>query len=380
MISLQHHLTNDRQFRIQLIICFSVFILFFSCREKEPKIPEKDDILIQGKHFSIPENNPVLKKIVTESVTEQDYSISITSAGAIETIPTNYAEIASPFSGRVIRSFVSIGQRVHAGAPVFEILSPGYSSVQKDHADALNEVKLAEKNYRRQQDLVRHGVGIQKELDEAETEYKNKKASLASISSALNAYNSKGSGSTLIIKAPISGEIISNKTVTGQYLREDSEPLVVIAELSKIWISGAVKEKDIRFIHTGDPVSVKVNTYPDMPITGTVYHINGLVDEATRSISVLIQCDNPDRKLKPGMFAAVTYSSETKKSIAIPAGALMQQGDRQYVWIRTGRNEFTKRTVVPGETSEKTVQISSGLRPGDIIITQGGIYMPDIKP
>ncbi|KMQ65861.1 cation transporter [Chryseobacterium angstadtii] len=358
---------------------FFILPFFLSCHEKKTEPQQKETFIIRKNHVIIADNDPVLKKIITETVSEQEYSNSIISAGTIETIPNNYAEIASPFSGRVIRSFVNIGQSVKAGSPVFEILSPGYSSVQKEYSDALNDARLAEKNYKRQQDLVKHGVGIQKELEETETEYKNKKTSLANAASTLNAYNSKGSGGTYIIKAPISGEIISNRIVSGQYLKEDSEPVVIIAELSKVWITGAVKEKDIRFISPGDPVSVKVNTYPDMEITGKVYHISELVDEETRSIKVLIQCDNPQRKLKPGMFAAVTYSAGTEKAVVIPSGALMQEGDHQYVWIKTGRNEFVKQIVSPGSTYEKTIRITSGLKPGDIIMTQGGIYMPDTK-
>lgn len=366
-------------FAMKTLFLSPILIFMISCHDKKNEPQQKETFRIEGNHVTITDHNPVLKKILTETVTEQEYSNEITSAGTIETIPNNYAEIASPFSGRVIRSFVNIGQSVRAGSPVFEILAPGYSSVQKDYSDALNDVRLAEKNYKRQQDLVRHGVGIQKELEEAETEYQNKKTSLSNASSTLNAYNSKGSGGTYMIKAPISGEIISSKIVTGQYLKEDSEPVVTVAELSKVWIAGSVKEKDIRFISQGDPVSVKVNTYPDMEITGKVYHISELVDEDTRSIKVLIQCDNPQRKLKPGMFAAVTYSAGTEKAVVIPAGALMQQGDQQYIWIKTGVSSFTKRIVIPGNTSEKNVRIRSGLKPGDIIMVQGGIYMPDTK-
>lgn len=366
-------------FAMKTLFLFPILILMISCHDKKTEPQQKETFRIEGNHVTITDNNPVLKKILTETVTEQEYSSAITSAGTIETIPNNYAEIASPFSGRVIRSFVNIGQSVRAGSPIFEILAPGYSSVQKDYSDALNDVRLAEKNYKRQQDLVKHGVGIQKELEEAETEYQNKKTSLSNASSTLNAYNSKGSGGTYMIKAPISGEIISSKIVTGQYLKEDSEPVVTVAELSKVWITGSVKEKDIRFISQGDPVSVKVNTYPDMKITGKVYHISELVDEDTRSIKVLIQCDNPQRKLKPGMFAAITYSAGTEKAVVIPSGALMQQGDQQYTWIKTGVSSFTKRIVIPGNTSEKKVRIRSGLQPGDIIMIQGGIYMPDTK-
>lgn len=352
-----------------------------SCKNPKSETLQDHDLRIKNDRVTVPENNPVFKKIKTQPVIEQEHSDGVVSAGTIQAIPNHYAEIASPFSGRITQSFIQLGQRVSAGSALFEILSSDYFSVQKDYTDALNDVQLAEKNYRRQQDLVKHGVGIQKELDEAETDFKNKKTSLSNASSALKVYNSKGGsiGSPMVVRAPINGEIISNKIVNGQYLKGDADPVIIIAELSKVWISGDVKEKDIRFVNTGDRVSVKVSAYPDKNITGKVYHINEIVDEDTRSIKVLIECDNPDRKLKPGMYTTVNFSTTPEKTVMIPVTALMQQDNFQYVWIKTGKNQFTKRTVTTGETDQKTVRITSGIKPGETIMTEGGIYLLDAK-
>ncbi|WET51759.1 efflux RND transporter periplasmic adaptor subunit [Chryseobacterium indologenes] len=362
---------------------FTIVLLTFitSCKNPKSEDSQNQDLLVKGEHVIVAENNPVFKKIKTEAVSEQEHSDGIVSAGTIQAIPNHYAEIASPFSGRITKSFIQLGQHVSANNPLFEILSSDYFSVQKDYTDALNDVQLAEKNYRRQQDLVKHGVGIQKELDEAETDFKNKKTSLSNASSALKVYNSKGGGigSPLIVRAPISGEIISNKIVNGQFLKSDADPVIIIAELSKVWISGDVKEKDIRFVNVGDHVSVKVSAYPDRNITGKVYHINEVVDESTRSIKVLIECDNPDRKLKPGMYATVNFATAPEKTIMIPISALMQQDSSQYVWIKTGKNQFAKRPVTTGEADQKMIRIISGLKAGDIIMTEGGIYMLDAK-
>lgn len=362
-------------------IILSIIILFaVSCKDNVPQQSPEQEITVKNNQVTIPESSPILKKIKTLIVSDQEYNHDITSVGTIEAIPNNYAEIASPFSGRITKAFVNIGQKVSAGSPLFEVLSSGYLDVQKEYSDALNEAGLAEKRYKRQQDLVKHGVGIQKELEEAETEFKNKKISLSNASTALKIYNSQSKGSGgLIVRAPIAGEVISNKIVTGQYLREDAEPVMIVAELSKVWISGEVKEKDLRFIKNGDKVSVKVNTYPDRSITGKVYHINDWVDEATRSIKVLIQCDNPDRTLKPGMFATIIYSTDSENTIIIPNSSLMQKDDNQYVWIKTGKNQFMKRNVTTTEASEKTVKITSGLKSGDEIMTTGGIYLLDVK-
>ncbi|QBJ86539.1 efflux RND transporter periplasmic adaptor subunit [Chryseobacterium gleum] len=363
------------------IILSSVILFAVSCKDNIPQQNNEQEIIIQDNQVTIPENNPVFKKIKTQAVTEQEHSDGVISAGTIQAIPNHYAEIASPFSGRITKSFIQLGQNVSAGSPLFEILSSDYFSVQKDYTDALNDAQLAEKNYRRQQDLVKHGVGIQKELDEAETDLKNKRTSLSNASSALKVYNSKGGGigSPLVVKAPINGEIVSNRIVNGQYLKGDADPVMIIAELSKVWISGDVKEKDIRFVSIGDQVSVKVSAYPDRNITGKVYHINEMVDEDTRSIKVLIECDNPDRKLKPGMFATVNFSTAPEKAVMIPVTALMQEDSSQYVWVKTGKNQFIKRFVTTGETDQKTVRITAGLKPGEIIMSEGGIYMPDVK-
>ncbi|MDR3026145.1 efflux RND transporter periplasmic adaptor subunit [Chryseobacterium sp.] len=363
------------------IILSSIILFAVSCKDNTPQQNKEPEIMIKDDHVIVPESNPIFKKIKTQIVTEQEHSDGVISAGTIQAIPNHYAEIASPFSGRITQSFIQLGQHISAGSPLFEILSSDYFSVQKDYTDALNDVQLAEKNYRRQQDLVKHGVGIQKELDEAETDFKNKRTSLSNASSALKVYNSKGGGigSPLIVRAPISGEIISNKIVNGQYLKGDADPVMIIAELSKVWISGDVKEKDIRFVNTGDQVSVKVSAYPDRNITGKVYHINEIVDEDTRSIKVLIECDNPDRKLKPGMYATVNFSTTPEKTVMIPVTALMQQDSSQYVWIKTGKNQFTRRSVTTGETDQKTVRIISGVKPGETIMTEGGIYMLDAK-
>lgn len=77
------------------------------------------------------------------------------------------------------------------------------------------------------------------------------------------------------------------------------------------------------------------------------------MDEATRSVKVLIECDNPDRKLKPGMYATVDFSTAPVNSIMIPVTALMQKDSSQYVWINR-KNQFAKRSVTVGETDCET--------------------------
>ncbi|MEF9476861.1 efflux RND transporter periplasmic adaptor subunit [Chryseobacterium sp. 1B4] len=127
------------------IILSSIILFAASCKDNIPQQSNEQEIMIQDNQVTIPENNPVFKKIKMQTVTEQEHSNGIISAGTIQVIPNHYAEIASPFSGRITKSFIQLGQNVSAGSPLFEILSSDYFSVQKDYTDAVNDVQLAEK-------------------------------------------------------------------------------------------------------------------------------------------------------------------------------------------------------------------------------------------
>src|SRR5690606_37556679 len=228
-------------------------------------------------------NGNLKSQLAFNTVAEEDFVMEFTTAGTVKAIPTAYAEVAPPFAGRVLKSYIRLGQKVDAGSPIFEISSPDYFNAQKDYFDAEQEFRQAELNLKRQQDLLKNGVGVARELEEAETEFATKKTAFSNASAALQIFNIKPEGVTLgqplVVESPIKGDIVTNNIIIGQYLREDAKPLAVVAELSKIWIVGQVKEKDIRFIQRLDKVEVKIAAFPERTIGGKIYHVNEIVNE-----------------------------------------------------------------------------------------------------
>ena len=105
-------------------------------------------------------------------------------------------------------------------------------------------------------------------------------------------------GPPMIVRSPIPGEVIKDNIVTGQYLKDDTEPIAIVADLSKVWIAAQVKEKDIRFINEGSSLDIEISALPGTVIKGNVYHVEEEVDEETRSIQVLSVCDNLNGHLK----------------------------------------------------------------------------------
>jgi cobalt-zinc-cadmium efflux system membrane fusion protein len=322
-------------------------------------------------------------KIKTEKIVSEPYLKKTYTSGIVKAIPNNYAEIASPFAGRITKSFVNLGQKVETGSPIFEISSPAFFDAGKAYYQSMQEMQLAEKNLKRQQDLFKNGVGTQKDLDEAEVSYELSKRDYENSIASLKVYHVNPEelilGQPLVVRSPIKGEIVENKIVIGQYLKEDAEPVAIVAELSNVWVIGQLKEKDINSVHLNEKVEIRLTGMHDIPIDGSVFHIGELLDEATRSVQVYVLCKNIDRVMKPGMFVSTQFSENKVNEILIPTAALFQMEDASFVYIHTGNNRYIRRNVDVNGTDGDRVIIKSGLNPGDEIVVEGGILLMNLN-
>lgn len=363
-----------------LLLIMTSSFLFYSCgNSKEDNPVNPAGYSIKGDTIVLAENSNIKSNLNFVTVSEEPFRLELTTAGTIKTIPNNYAEIAPPFAGRVLKSYVKLGQKVTVGSPIFEISSPDYFNAQKEYFDTKQEYHQAERNLERQKDLLKHGVGVQRELEEAETEFVTKKSALGNASAALKIFNIDPEktvlGKPLVVTSPINGEVMNNNIVIGQYLKEDAEPIAIVAELSKVWIVGQVKEKDLRFIHEMDEVEISISAYPDKPITGKVYHINEIVNEETRSIEVLIESENPNHDLKPGMYATVLFRDNPENSILVPSKAVFQREEKQFVFVKINDTHFEKRQIETAGTAADKIIVTSGLSAGEVIVSEGGSLM-----
>jgi cobalt-zinc-cadmium efflux system membrane fusion protein len=362
-----------------LISILCVAALLTACKNNDGK-KESKHYSIQGKTIVIEENSSLIQKIKTEKITTEQYCEELTTAGIIKAIPNKYAQIAAPFAGRITKSFIRLGQHVKKNAPLFEINSPDFFEASKAYYQAKQEMQLAEKSLKRQQDLSSNGVGVQKDLEEAELDHNNKVRDYENTKLSLRVFqvNPKNLvlGQALIVRSPIEGDIIENNLVIGQYLKGDEEPIALVAELSKVWVVGQLKEKDINNISKESDVEIYLN---NKCIKAKVYHISQVLDEETRSVEVFIECDNTDRELKPGMYASVKFIHTPQEKILIPSSAVLQMEDNNYVFVQTAPNSYIRRIVKTKTTSSDKLIVLSGLEIGDTIVTAGSYFLMEAK-
>jgi membrane fusion protein, heavy metal efflux system len=363
-----------------LLCCSTAIIVSCQNEKKEDTlksvISSPDSIITAG-------NQELTARIKTAKVLSIPYNEKIITSGIVKAIPNNYAEIASPFSGRITRSFVTLGQRVEVGSPVFEISSPQFFETGKNFYQSKQEMILAEKNYKRQQDLLKNGVGTQKDLEEAEVNYELTKRDFENSVASLNVYRVDPEdlvlGQPLIIRSPIRGEVVENKIVIGQYLKEDAGPVAIVAELSKVYVIGQLKEKDVNSVHQSDEVEIRMTGMPEVQIKGKIFHIGDILDESTRSAQVYVLCENRDLTMKPGMFVTSTFFAGSRDAILIPSNSIYQMEGSSFVFVSLGNDKYLKRKIEPGGTDSNRVIIKDGLKKDEEIVVEGGSLLMDIK-
>jgi cobalt-zinc-cadmium efflux system membrane fusion protein len=353
-------------------------ILLASCKQNN-STEESGEIQYKGDTIVVAENSPILKEIIVQKSYLQDFSAEFKTVGTVRPVSGKLAEITPPFAGRITRSFVQLGQKVSAGSPIFELGSPDFFEAAKTYFAAQSANELAQRSYNRQKDLAAHGLASQKDLELAQNEANIAGQEFEQAKASLQIFNideaSFQTGQALRVVSPISGEVVKYNITLGSYAKEDSEPLAMIADLSRVWVAALVKEKYFGSIRHGDRVEVFTDAHPNQTIWGTIYHIGEMLDEETRSLEVIVECNNTGRDLKLGMFCEIHFLSSPVKAIILPSTAVMQEQDTDYVLIEASKGRFIRRRVETETVNMDSVRIISGITENENVVSKGGIYL-----
>ncbi|MBN1159500.1 MAG: efflux RND transporter periplasmic adaptor subunit [Bacteroidales bacterium] len=362
----------------KIILAFVFVLLVVACGNNEAT-NEAVELSLAGDTIVVYEESPILSHIVTQESQLQDFSAEFRTIGTVRPVSGRFAEIAPPFPGRIVKSYVQLGQKVGAGSPIFELGSSEFYEATKAYFTAQSANELAQRRYNRQKELAANGVAAQKDLEQAESEAIISSQELEQAKATLHIFNidaaSLQMGQPLKVVSPISGEVVKSNITIGSYAREDSEPLAVVADLSRVWVTALVKENYFGSIKHGDHVEVFTSTHPGKAISGAIYYIGEMLEEETRSLEVIVECSNADRELKLGMFCEVRFLSSPTKAIILPSTAIMQEQDSDYVLIEETKGKYVRREVESETASLDNVLITRGISEGENVVIQGGIYL-----
>jgi cobalt-zinc-cadmium efflux system membrane fusion protein len=255
--------------------------------------------------------------------------------------------------------------------------SPDLVAAQSDYLKAKSAVGQSNKTLARQRDLLSHGIGAQRDLDQAQTDHDTAQSELdrATIRLRLLGIDPGGLGQALTLRSPIAGRVVEFKVAQGDYRSDLSEVMMTVADLSMVWVTAHVQEKDIRRVHDGSEAVAAFAAYPGESWPGKVQFVGDLLDPTTRTISVRIVMANAERRLRPGMFAAVTFVETAASELAVPTAAVVLIGDTNYVFVETAPWTFRRRKVVPRVQAGSFSLLSDGVKAGERVITENAVVL-----
>jgi len=314
-----------------------------------------------------PEQFPTVAVVVRDTHPELHVTGAV-AADVARTVP-----VSSLTGGRVLDVRVRLGDTVTKGQTLLTMMSldvaQARGEVQKAQADAV----LARQALDRARTLSEHEALAAKDLEAAVNADEKTRADLKAAQERLRMLSGGTDWSSPIIdvRAPVSGVIVEQNVTgsAGVKSLDNSPSLFTIADLSRVWVLCDVYENELGQVRLGDTATVRLNAFPDRPLTARVSNISRVLDPATRTAKVRLELSNADGLLRPGMFATVVFTAQRVEPRAmVPASAVLRLHDRDWVFVPDGPR-FRRVEIHAGALSPDGLEtVLSGVAQGQQVV------------
>ncbi|WP_440978418.1 efflux RND transporter periplasmic adaptor subunit [Sphingomonas pseudosanguinis] len=327
------------------------------------------------------------------------------ATGAITVDATRSTPVLMPYAGQVVRVLADAGQVVRQGQPLLLIKTSdfvdaraGLFSARAAYQNAQAQLVAAQRNADRQQQIYQTAGGALKDYQQARADLAAAQATARTAAASLGAARDKlailgksqgeinrlenvgevsGIHDITTLHAPISGVVASRDVAPGQYVSQGGDkPVMTITDPSRVWLVAQVAESDAENVRVGDPVEVTTPALPGRVFHATIDLVGAALDPQTHRLPVRAAIPNLDKALKPQMFASFAiHHLGAGEAIRVPAAAVIHEGDAARVWIMRPDGLLVARDVQTGESANGLVTITSGLKPGEKIVTSGALFV-----
>jgi membrane fusion protein, multidrug efflux system len=223
---------------------------------------------------------------------------------------------------------------------------------------------LADQELGRARDLINRSAVAEAEVD--------RRASTSSVARAqVDAQRARIAQK--VIRAPFAGELGIRKVDLGDHLSPGTG-IVTLQSLDPIFVNFMLPQQQLGDVRVGMPVTVAVEAFGDRDFEGTITAIEPRIDAATRNFEAQATLANPDRMLRPGMFAQVEVKIGTSEEVTVvpqTSVSFNPYGDSVWVLVDGEKRTVERRLVQLGRRRGDLVQVNGGVEPGDEVATSG---------
>lgn len=325
------------------------------------------------------------KQFRVEKAGMADITITQRVAGRIEANERLTTRIGASVTGRVVNVMAEVGDRVKAGQVLATLASPELTNAQLAYLRALSATKLAERTVERAQALVAADVIGTAELQRREVELSVARAELRAATDqlrliglshgAIDRLRESGAiASEVPITATRTGVVIERKVSQGQ-VAQPGDPLFTVADLSNVWVVGALPERDANSVELNQRVEVEVSAMGEETLAGRIVFISDTVQPDTRTVPIRTEVQNPKYELKPQMLASLKLNGMHSKQLAVPAAAVVRENDKDYVFVHAGENRYRLTEVTLDPAAGDLRPVRKGIDEGTPIVVDGSFHL-----
>lgn len=338
-------------------------------------------VVREGERIRVAPNSPLRAKLAIEPVPHRDIQRTLVLPATVEADPARLMKILPPLAGRIMQLKAQLGERVELGQPLAVLDSSDLGTAYAEYDRAKVLLALAVKNRDRQRELSKIGGGAIREQQQAEADYFTAEVELQRAEARLRQIGveveTAVKSRVIAIAAPMAGSVIELTAAPGTFWNDTTAALMTVADLSTVWVAANVPEKDTALIAKGQDVTVTFAAYPGEVFSGQVLFVSDVVDPDTRRTKVRIEFRNPGMRLKPNMFANVSFLTPRQAMPVVPTTALVLKNETDQVFVEVEPWVFEERPVEVAFQEGNQAVIKSGLKPGDRVVMRGGILLND---
>jgi cobalt-zinc-cadmium efflux system membrane fusion protein len=347
----------------------------------KPADTEPAMLVRQGDKIVIPESSPLRKRLTVTAVHAQAVSAKLVLPAIVESDPARTAAVLTPLGGRVLEIKVALGDRVRQGQVLAVIDSPDLGQAYDDNDKAADTFQLTQKNLTRQEEQFKLGTASNRDLDQARSDNAQASAEYARTQARLKILGVPAEvrqhSTLLAVKAPVSGSVTTLAIARGNMINDPTQPIMTVADLSTVWVTALVPEKDVGVVMKDEDADVALSAYPERVLHGKVLFVSDIIEPDSRRNKLRIAFPNADVRLKPNMFATVTLVGPKATRVVLPTSALLMNNDRTSVFVATAPWTFERRTVEAQLEEGPMVTLGSGVEDGEQVVVKGGILLND---
>lgn len=316
--------------------------------------------------------------VETETVQARPMPRDLPLTGQLVT--NQQSAVAANAAGRVVKTFVDRGSYVKKGEVLVQLDT---SSAQLAEAEARANLQTATASQelaatlcKRNQELFDKGAISKEEWERTNTQCETAQSQTLAAKARVDLASKSLSDAT--VRAPFDGMVGQRYVSLGEYVMPSTK-VADMVELDPLRLQLTVSEADVGRVTQGAQVQFEVEAFPGESFTGTVKYIDPTVRSATRDLVVEAVVQNPDHKLKPGMFATAHLRLADEPLPAVPRAALVSEGSSAHVFAVVD-SQVEERIVQVGPERDGYVAILDGLRAGEKVVAKPDDKVKDGVP